>query len=213
MAAKIRKGDKVIVLNGRDKGRTGEVFEVRPTEGKALVRGVNLVKRHQKQTQAQEGGIISKESPIHLSNIAFVGKDGKADPRGFQDSGGWQEATHRQNAREQRSMAETAYVPRLREQFDKEIRGKLTEQFRYANVMQVPRLDKVVPQHGRRRGPSMTQEGGNRQRPISPLIAGQKPIVTYSRVAIATFKLRENQPIGAKVTLRKTKRCMSPCPT
>ena len=72
MAAKIRKGDKVIVLSGRDKGRTGEVFEVRPAENKALVRGVNLVKRHQKQTQNQEGGIISKESPIHLSNIAFA---------------------------------------------------------------------------------------------------------------------------------------------
>ena len=83
MAAKIRKGDKVVVLSGRDKGRSGEVFEVRPTEGVALVRGVNLVKRHQKQTQAQEGGIISKEAPIHLSNIAFVGKDGKPTRVGF----------------------------------------------------------------------------------------------------------------------------------
>jgi len=83
MAAKIRKGDKVVVLTGRDKGRTGEVFEVRPGEGRALVRGVNLVKRHQKQTQNQEGGIISKESPIHLSNIALVGKDGKPTRVGF----------------------------------------------------------------------------------------------------------------------------------
>ena len=83
MAAKIRKGDKVIVLSGRDKGRTGEVFEVRPSDNKAMVRGVNLVKRHQKQTQAQEGGIISKESPIHLSNIAVVGKDGKRTRVGF----------------------------------------------------------------------------------------------------------------------------------
>ena len=83
MAAKIRKGDKVIVLNGRDKGRTGEVFEVRPDDNKAMVRGVNLVKRHQKQTQAQEGGIISKESPIHLSNIAIVGKDGKPTRVGY----------------------------------------------------------------------------------------------------------------------------------
>ena len=83
MAAKIRKGDKVVVLTGRDKGRTGEVFEVRPTEGKALVRGVNLVKKHQKQTQAQEGGIISKEAPIQLSNIAIVGKDGKPTRVGF----------------------------------------------------------------------------------------------------------------------------------
>ena len=83
MAAKIRKGDKVMVLNGRDKGRTGEVFEVRPAENKALVRGVNMVKRHQKQTQNQEGGIVSKEAPIHLSNIAYLGKDGKPTRVGF----------------------------------------------------------------------------------------------------------------------------------
>ncbi|MBW8903907.1 MAG: 50S ribosomal protein L14 [Bradyrhizobium sp.] len=60
-----------------------EVFEVRPAENKALVRGINMVKRHQKQTQAQEGGIISKESPIHLSNVAYVGKDGKPTRVGF----------------------------------------------------------------------------------------------------------------------------------
>ncbi len=83
MAAKIRKGDKVIVLSGRDKGRTGEVFEVRPDDSKALVRGINLVKRHQKQTQTQESGIVSKEAPIHLSNIAIVGKDGKPTRVGF----------------------------------------------------------------------------------------------------------------------------------
>ncbi|RIK99800.1 MAG: 50S ribosomal protein L24 [Proteobacteria bacterium] len=83
MAAKIRKGDKVVVLTGRDKGRTGEVFEVRPAEGRALVRGINMVKRHQKQTPNQEGGIISKESPIHLSNIAIVGSDGKPTRVGF----------------------------------------------------------------------------------------------------------------------------------
>ena len=83
MAAKIRKGDKVMVLNGRDKGRTGEVFEVRPDDNLALVRGVNMVKRHQKQTQNQEGGIVSKEAPIHLSNIAYLGKDGKPTRVGF----------------------------------------------------------------------------------------------------------------------------------
>jgi large subunit ribosomal protein L24 len=83
MAAKIRKGDKVIVLSGRDKGRTGEVFEVRPSDSTALVRGVNLVKRHQKQTQSQEGGIVSKEAPIHLSNIAYLGRDGKPTRIGF----------------------------------------------------------------------------------------------------------------------------------
>jgi large subunit ribosomal protein L24 len=84
MAAKIRKGDKVVVLTGRQKGMTGEVFEVRPDEGRALVRGVNLVKRHQKQSAQQEGGIISKEAPIHLSNIAYADpKDGKPTRIGF----------------------------------------------------------------------------------------------------------------------------------
>jgi large subunit ribosomal protein L24 len=83
MAAKIRKGDKVVVLSGRQKGVTGEVFEVRPDERRALVRGVNLVKRHQKQSPQQEGGIISKEAPIHLSNLAYVDKDGKPTRVGF----------------------------------------------------------------------------------------------------------------------------------
>ena len=84
MAAKIRKGDKVIVTTGRDKGRTGEVIEVRPADDRALVRGVNIVKRHQRQTAQQEGGIISKESTIHLSNLALADpKDGKATRVGF----------------------------------------------------------------------------------------------------------------------------------
>lgn len=84
MAARIRKGDKVVVVTGRDKGRSGEVIEVRPAEDRVLVRGVNLVKRHQKQTAAQEGGIISKEAPIHLSNVAYADpKDGKPTRIGF----------------------------------------------------------------------------------------------------------------------------------
>ena len=84
MAAKIRKGDKVILLTGRDKGRTGEVIEVRPAERRALVRGVNMVKRHQRQTAQQEGGIISKELPLHLSNVAIADpKDGKPTRVGF----------------------------------------------------------------------------------------------------------------------------------
>jgi len=84
MAAKIRKGDTVIVLTGRDKGRTGEVVEVRTADGRALVRGINMVKRHQRQTAQQEGGIISKEGAIHMSNLALADpKDGKPTRVGF----------------------------------------------------------------------------------------------------------------------------------
>ena len=97
MAAKIKKGDKVIVLTGRDKGRTGEVIEVRPAEDRALVRGVNMVKRHQRQTAQQEGGIISKESTIHLSNLAVADpKDGKPTRVGFKFVG---EGTERKKVR------------------------------------------------------------------------------------------------------------------
>lgn len=84
MAAKIKKGDKVVVLAGRDKGRNGEVLKVIPTEERAIVRGVNLVKRHTRQTANTEGGIISKEATIHLSNLAIADpKDGKASRVGF----------------------------------------------------------------------------------------------------------------------------------
>ena len=84
MAAKIKKGDTVIMRTGRDKGRRGEVIEVRPSESRALVRGVNLVKRHQKQSAQQEGGIISKEAAVHLSNLALADpKDGKPTRIGF----------------------------------------------------------------------------------------------------------------------------------
>jgi large subunit ribosomal protein L5 len=101
-------------------------------------------------------------------------------------------------------MAETAYIPRLRTQFDKEIRTKLVEQFGYTNPMQVPTLDKVVLNMG-------IGEAVNDRKKVDlaaadlALIAGQKPIVTYSRKAIATYKLREGQAIGCKVTLRKAR--------
>jgi large subunit ribosomal protein L24 len=84
MAAKIRKGDRVVVITGRDKGRVGEVVEVRVAEARAVVRGVNLVKRHQRQSGRQEGGIVTKELPVHLSNIAIADpKEGKPTRVGF----------------------------------------------------------------------------------------------------------------------------------
>jgi large subunit ribosomal protein L24 len=84
MAAKIRKGDKVIVLAGRDKGKTGEVKNVNPTARRAIVEGINLVKRHTRQTAQTQGGIISKEATIDLSNLAIADpKTGKPTRVGF----------------------------------------------------------------------------------------------------------------------------------
>jgi len=84
MAAKKKKRDRVVVLTGRDKGRSGDVLQVRPKEERAIVRGINTVQRHQKQTAKQEAGIISKEAPIHLSNLAIADpKNGKPTRVGF----------------------------------------------------------------------------------------------------------------------------------
>ena len=71
MAAKIKKGDKVIVLAGKDRGAEGEVVEVMPRNDRVVVRGVNLIKKHQRQTQTEQGGIITREAPIHISNVAL----------------------------------------------------------------------------------------------------------------------------------------------
>ena len=84
MTAKIKKGDRVIVTTGRDKGKKGEVLKVFPKEDRALVTGVNLVKRHQKQSAKLQGGIVSKEAPVHLSNLAHVDpKSGEPTRVGF----------------------------------------------------------------------------------------------------------------------------------
>ena len=81
---KIRRGDKVVVLAGRDKGKRGEVVKAFPTENKVLVQGINMVRKHQKQTPSQQGGIIAKEAPIHVSNLAIQDpKDGSPTRVGY----------------------------------------------------------------------------------------------------------------------------------
>ena len=84
MAAKIKKGDKVVVLTGKDKGKKGDVVAVFPKENKALVQGVNMAKRHEKPSQTSAGGIVSREAKVHLSNIAIQDpKSGKPTRVGF----------------------------------------------------------------------------------------------------------------------------------
>lgn len=84
MAAKLKKGDKVVVVAGKDKGKRGEILSVLPSEGRAVVQGVNLVKRHQRPTQTSAGGINTKEAPIQLSNLMVEDpKDGAPTRVGF----------------------------------------------------------------------------------------------------------------------------------
>jgi len=88
MAAKLRKGDKVIVLTGKDKGKTGEITSVDPKAGKAVVDGVNIAIRHTKQSQTAQGGRLPKAMPIQLSNLAIVDANGKATRVGFREEDG-----------------------------------------------------------------------------------------------------------------------------
>ena len=83
MAAKLKKGDKVVVLTGKDKGKQGEISSVNPSANKAVVDGLNIAIRHTKQSQTSQGGRIAKAMPIDLSNLAIIDKDGKATRVGF----------------------------------------------------------------------------------------------------------------------------------
>lgn len=87
MAAKLRKGDKVVVITGKDKGKQGEISSVNPTANKAVVEGVNVAIRHTKQSQASQGGRLAKAMPIDLSNLSLMDKNGKATRVGFRMEG------------------------------------------------------------------------------------------------------------------------------
>ncbi|MDF3607140.1 50S ribosomal protein L24 [Paracoccus sp. DMF-8] len=87
MAAKLKKGDKVVVLAGKDKGKQGEITAVFPKDNKAVVDGINIAIRHQRQTQTSQGGRIAKAMPIDLSNLALLDKNGKATRVGFRVEG------------------------------------------------------------------------------------------------------------------------------
>ncbi|ABL68882.1 MULTISPECIES: 50S ribosomal protein L24 [Paracoccus] len=88
MAAKLKKGDKVVVLTGKDKGKQGEISAVFPKENKAVVDGINIAIRHQRQTQTSQGGRVAKAMPIDLSNLALLDKNGKATRVGFREEDG-----------------------------------------------------------------------------------------------------------------------------
>jgi large subunit ribosomal protein L5 len=190
MAAKIKTGDNVVVLTGKDKGRTGKVTKVLPTTNRVMVQGINMVQRHTRPTQADpQGGIKNKEASLHLSNVAIADANGKPARVGFRMDG------------RRHLMAETKYTPRLKGEYNDRIKGVLTEKFGYTNPMQMPRLDKIVLNMGIGEAVADSKKATAALKDLAA-IAGQKPVATKARNSIAGFKLREGMVIGGKVTLR-----------
>jgi large subunit ribosomal protein L5 len=131
--------------------------------------------------------------------------DGGEQPKAEKAKGGKAAAGAKKDGGEKKARApEERVTPRLRKQYDEEIRAKLTEQFKYANHMQVPMMTKIVVNMGVGEGVADRKKVETAAADLA-LIVGQKAIITKSRKAIANYKLRENQPIGCKVTLRKTR--------
>ena len=200
---RIRKGDNVIVLTGRDKGKRGSVLKAMPKEGRLIVQGVNMVKRHTRQTQTQTGGIVEKEASIHVSNVALLDPASDKPTRvGFRTTRGRPQGALRQGVRRVDRLGTRTMPARLQEHYEQVVRPALREEFGYANAMQVPKLEKVVLNMGvgEAVGDSKKIDAATRD---MTLIAGQKPIVIRARKSVAQFKLREGMAVGVKVTLRR----------
>jgi large subunit ribosomal protein L5 len=205
MASKIRRDDEVVVISGKDRGKTGRVLRVDPGKSKVYVEGLNIVKRHQRPQQvpgAQRaetvGGVIEKEGPIHISNVMLIDpKDKKPTRVGISREGGQRmRVTRRSQSKLDRAMA------RLKERYNEEIRQQLIERFGYSSAMQAPRLQKITLNMGvgDAKQDSKVLDAATEQ---LATIAGQQPSVRRARKSIAQFKVREGMPVGLSVTLRR----------
>ncbi|MCL4111704.1 UNVERIFIED_CONTAM: hypothetical protein GTU68_023660 [Idotea baltica] len=181
MAAKLKKGDKVVVLAGKDKGKEGEIASVNPSAGKAVVEGVNIAIRHVKQSQASQGGRTPQAMPVDLSNLALLDSNGKATRVGFRMEDG-----------KKVRFAKTT----------DSIRAAMKEEFGYKNDMMIPRLDKIVLNIGA--GSEAVKDSKKVKSAQKDLtaIAGQLAVITTAKKSIAGFRVREEMPLGTKVTLR-----------
>ncbi len=202
---KLKKGDTVVVLTGKDKGKQGEVQRVLPTADKVIVNGVNTATKHAKARRANDkAGIIDRDMPIHVSNVALVhkGKPVARRLRGARRQEGPRRPCRRRQDGGDLTMSDTATVtadaatapvkvpPRLKTKYATEIKANLQQQLGLPNVMQVPALTKIVINMGVGKA---TQQPSLLEGAVADLtlIAGQKPIVTKAKTSIAGFKLRE----------------------
>ena len=190
MASKIRLNDEVIVIAGKNKGKTGKVVKVLTAEHKVIVEGLNLVKRHVKPNPAYgiEGGIVTKPAPIDVSNVAIYNPSTqKADRVGFRF--------------EDNKKVRFFKMAKLHDIYRQEVIKTLTEQFGYKTVMQVPRIEKITLNMGVGEAVADKKVLENAVKDLTA-ISGQKPLITKVRKSVAGFKIREGYPIGCKVTLR-----------
>ena len=204
---KVKKGDTVLVIAGKDKGAKGKVIQAYPTRDRVLVEGVNRIKKHtrvsQNQRGAQSGGIVTQEAPIHVSNVMVIDSDGKPTRVGKKTTDdGKRVRISRRNGKEIcDDHGGERVAPRLKQRYRDEIRDGLQEQFGYGNVMQIPGVVKVVVNMGVGDAARDAKLIDGAVRDLAT-ITGQKPQVRRATKSIAQFKLREGMPIGAKVTLR-----------
>ena len=225
MGMKIKKGDRVIVVTGKDKGVTGKVIEAYPETERVLVEGVNRIKKHTKVGQstrgAKTGGIVTQEAPVHVSNVMLVVE---VDGKKVGSRVGYRVEKVDRDGREKtvgsaspsgpvRTSDEPPRPPRRpphgstgcrrgsRRATARRSWPQLREEFGYANVMQVPGLAKIVVNMGVGDAAKDSKLIDGAIRDLAT-ITGQKPQVTKARKSIAQFKLREGMPIGCHVTLR-----------
>ena len=206
---RLRIGDRVKVLSGKDKGKEGRITKLLLKDDKVVVDGLNMIKRHEKPSPKNpQGGIVTREAAMHACKVMPIDPEtGKGTRVRFQEKDGKKVRVAKSGAVipvEGLAMAEAAKHPRMRERFVKESIPALTKQFNYTNPMQMPRMDKIVVNMGLGAAvanPKIIETAVEELRALT----GQKPIVTRSKKAIAGFKLRAGLPIGAMVTLRKVR--------
>ena len=198
----IKKGDKVVVLTGTDKGQKGKVIQALPQKDKVLVEGVHQVKRHQKPSQQHPtGGIIQKEGPHSRLQRPAGLPEMRESHRGQAGAAGKRQVDAPVPGMQREIRVRRHPMARLRTFYQEKIVGQMVQEFGYKNLLAVPRLEKVVVNMGLGEAianPKVMDSAVDELRAIT----GQQPVVTKARKSIAQFKLREGMKIGAKVTLR-----------
>ena len=195
MAAKLKKGDNVVVLAGKDKGQKGEISSVNPSANKAVVEGVNVAIRHTKQTQASQGGRLAKADADRPVEPGAAGQERQSNPRRL-PHGRRQEGSFRQNHRGGHLMLDQAtYTPRLKADYIDPDPCRADGRIRLQERHAMPRLDKIVLNMGVGEAVKDTKKVKQAAEELT-LIAGQKAVITHAKNSIAGFRVREADAAG-----------------